>query len=159
MKVGDLSRIVDVAKQIIGEFNDGRAYWRGHGNADWRLQPHAFRRQTDDECAPMSHLQVRARTRSHTKTPEPDDYLAWLFLAQHDCLPTRLLDWTENPLVALYFAAAECEQEGYIWALQPGELNKCFGGGGFSGLVMIRDPRVIELAEPSFLFPLLVATT
>ncbi len=46
------------------------------------------------------------------------------FLQQHYGIPTRLLDWSENALIALYFAVCEnYEYDGKVWILDPFELN------------------------------------
>jgi len=47
----------------------------------------------------------------------------WLFLAQHVGLPTRLLDWSENAIMALYFALKE--EKPIIWMVNPMKLNAC----------------------------------
>jgi hypothetical protein len=157
IRVDDLSQLIGICKQIIAEFNSEQAFWRGHGDAEWLLCPHVFRGDPEypevpkyDECALIGNFQVRAPTRSYTKTPEPDDYFGWLFLAQHYGLPTRLLDWTESPLVALYFAVLEQEEvrDGCIWALWPRQLNASFSAP--FGSIQIQDPTFIQLVKPAF---------
>jgi hypothetical protein len=51
----------------------------------------------------------------------PENDWDWLALAQHHGLPTRLLDWTRNPLVAAYFSVERASEEDSLVYAYPNE--------------------------------------
>jgi hypothetical protein len=122
----DIAGLTCAIVAISRAFGDSRPWWRGHADAEWLLVPSLYRRGSANKEGNLNaRFRLMAKVR-HPDCPGNDNALPWLFLMQHYRLPTRLLDWSESPLVALYFALEEatCEHvDAALWALMPTKLN------------------------------------
>lgn len=124
----------------VQEKSDNPLWYRGCGSIKNVLVPSLFRHKkitAIEELVGLEHkLMTRFRQRSipYQNRPLTDDWET-LFIMQHYGIPTRLLDWTENPFIAFYFSVmlAEYEYDGnkiifqnpaIIWILDPVKWNR-----------------------------------
>lgn len=95
--------------------------FRGQANLTWELTPTIGRKDSGryDLSKELQMLTVfKRRGRRLTEGLAALSDWEWLAVAQHHGLPTRLLDWTTNALVAAYFATcSEPDQDGVVYSL------------------------------------------
>jgi len=111
---------------ISRAFGDSRPWWRGQADAAWSLAPSLYRKGFETKESNINgRFRMMAKARC-ANCPASSDAFPWLFLMQHYRLPTRLLDWSESPLVGIYFANqgdAGANSDAALWALSPTGLN------------------------------------
>lgn len=123
--IHNIQQLLDQVRDLLVDRRIDSVYLRGQAYYDWRLRPTIGR--------PLEFLNRRTKGYS----ADCEDYLlnrfrrySWgiigrelgenelLLLARHHGIPVRLLDWSSNPLVALYFACADenkLQEPGAIW--------------------------------------------
>jgi hypothetical protein len=116
-KASSWQEFVGWAGELLGEW-----CFRGQRDSEWPLRTsldRAVKVNTSDYAFDLdrrsveSELLFRFQQQAHQfirHVPPIDDKASWSALMQHYGVPTRLLDWTRSPYVALYFAIEEASR-------------------------------------------------
>jgi hypothetical protein len=103
----------------------GQPIWyRGQEKVNWGLAP-TIARARGGITAEIPLITRFKQNALPLLDERPANEWEWLFVMRHHGVPTRLLDWTESPLTALYFAVHRApNSDGAIWGLLPIALNE-----------------------------------
>lgn len=130
--IGAIDRLLEECRKFRDRASrNDRLYFRGESKSGWKLRPSVMRKPRRDR---MSLRSVEGEMLKELVTRQPDAFndvdstlAEWVF-AQHHGLPTRFLDVTHNPLVALHFAcSSHPEKDGQVHVfVVPGSMIKSY---------------------------------
>lgn len=176
------SRVETIDKLLMAINVLSNSYmYRGHADSSWRLQSTLerlgganFGEAFVDRWEQYSLATFKAKFHIYdTQNKTPESKLEWLSLMQHYGVPTRLLDFTTSPYVALYFAIEHYEpstgKDLSLFAIDYdammdvsfGEIKKIDRSFSYDNTTMSLDGRqdkVFEETVDKFSYPILWGT-
>jgi hypothetical protein len=131
MKISTLGEYIEVINDLF--FNrwgcmSGDIWFRGVSNENHQLIPKIKRYNNVDSRLEDTIIEEFLNSYPVYSDKEVRDSWEKYALMQHYNLPTRLLDWSKSPLVALYFALNNENTDGCVWCIDPFILNKTTTG-------------------------------
>jgi len=123
-----INEFIDKIMNDLTKWDEGVKPWfRGEsGNKHLPLCPKIQKFESNEENYLLQSF--RRQAGGLTNVPPRSGHTdMWLFLAQHYGIPTRLLDWTEGALHALYFAINRENSNLRVYMLNPLKLNEFAG--------------------------------
>src|SRR3954447_18822726 len=101
--------VAEASRLGVPEHGPSSLVFRGLARSEYS-HVSSLARLEGDYAGLERHLVRNFRKYAHRQVPGPTMW-DWLALGQHHGLPTRLLDWTFSPLVALHFATASWPED------------------------------------------------
>lgn len=129
MAIVKFSEYIQAIEKFRKKATGEELWYRGHSAATYKLEPGIHRKRKAGDKAAIEKMERAVFEEFSRRSPLYDGHRRddWdlLFLMQHYRAPTRLLDWTASPLVALFFAlmSADGSEDAVIWCLDPAEWN------------------------------------
>jgi hypothetical protein len=113
--------------------NECKPWFRGESGDEPPLCPKIAKYAANEENYLLQSFRRQAGGLANSP-PRKNHTDMWLFKAQHYGVPTRLIDWTEGALFALYFAINRGSQNPRIYMLNPQRLNELAVGHKLANL-------------------------
>ena len=128
--IESLSEYISAVNYISNIFSDN-LWYRGHSKGSFLNLPSILRPDTwiDNDYNYATEYDIFKTFKRKCKIKKETDY-EYLHLMQHFGLPTRLLDWTESSLIALFFAIEDTKNcdEPVVWIVDPWDFNDILHG-------------------------------